>query len=222
MATTRTYADGCAAAHALDLVGERWALLVVRELLLGPKRFTDLRLGLPHASPNVLAQRLRGLEAAGVVRRGKLPPPAASRIYELTEWGQDLEPVIIALGKWGVRSPSKSPDAELGVDSLILSFRTMFDPERAAGLGASYEFRLGEDRFRAEVAGGRLEIERGSAERPDATVETDAGTLAALVYDDLELDDALSSGELEINGDREAVERYLALFPLPEPAAVGA
>jgi alkyl sulfatase BDS1-like metallo-beta-lactamase superfamily hydrolase len=98
----------------------------------------------------------------------------------------------------------------------------MFDPERAAGLGASYEFRLGEDRFRAEVAGGRLEIERGSAERPDATVETDAGTLAALVYDDLELDDALSSGELEINGDREAVERYLALFPLPEPAAVGA
>jgi DNA-binding HxlR family transcriptional regulator len=222
MATTRTYADGCAAAHALDLVGERWALLVVRELLLGPKRFTDLRLGLPHASPNVLAQRLRGLEAAGVVRRGKLPPPAASRIYELTEWGQDLEPVIIALGKWGVRSPSKPPDAELGVDSLILSFRTMFDPERAAGLGASYEFRLGEDRFRAEVAGGRLEIERGSAERPDATVETDADTLAALVYDDLELDDALSSGELEINGDREAVERYLALFPLPEPAAVGA
>jgi DNA-binding HxlR family transcriptional regulator len=222
MATTRTYADGCAAAHALDLVGERWALLVVRELLLGPKRFTDLRLGLPHASPNVLAQRLRGLEAAGVVRRGKLPPPAASRIYELTEWGQDLEPVIIALGKWGVRSPSKPPDAELGIDSLILSFRTMFDPERAAGLGASYEFRLGEDRFRAEVAGGRLEIERGSAERPDASVETDAGTLAALVYDDLELDDALSSGELEINGDREAVERYLALFPLPEPAAVGA
>jgi DNA-binding HxlR family transcriptional regulator len=222
MATTRTYADGCAAAHALDLVGERWALLVVRELLLGPKRFTDLRLGLPHASPNVLAQRLRDLEAVGVVRRGKLPPPAASRIYELTEWGQDLEPVIIALGKWGVRSPSKPPDAELGVDSLILSFRTMFDPERAAGFGASYEFRLGEDRFRAEVAGGRLEIERGSAERPDATVETDAGTLAALVYDDLELDDALSSGELEINGDREAVERYLALFPLPEPAAVGA
>ena len=222
MATTRTYDDGCAAAHALDLVGERWALLVVRELLLGPKRFTDLRSGLPNTSPNVLAQRLRGLEAAGVVRRRKLPPPAASRIYELTEWGQDLEPVIIALGKWGVRSPSKPPDAELGVDSLILSFRTMFDPERAAGLGASYEFRLGEDRFRAEVAGGRLEIERGSAERPDATVETDAGTLAALVYDDLELDDALSSGELEINGDREAVERYLALFPLPEPAAVGA
>jgi DNA-binding HxlR family transcriptional regulator/putative sterol carrier protein len=221
MATTRTYDDGCAAAHALDLVGERWALLVVRELLLGPKRFTDLRSGLPHASPNVLAQRLRDLEAAGVVRRGKLPPPAASKIYELTEWGLDLEPVIIALGRWGVRSPTKPPDAELGVDSLILSFRTMFDPDRAEALDASYEFRLGENRFRAEVAEGRLEIERGTAERPDATVEADAGTIAALVYDDLELDDALSSGDLRIRGDRDVVERYLALFPLPEPAAVG-
>jgi DNA-binding HxlR family transcriptional regulator len=222
MATTRTYDDGCAAAHALDLVGERWALLVVRELLLGPKRFTDLRLGLPHVSPNVLAQRLRDLEAVEVVRRGKLPPPAASKIYELTEWGRDLEPVIIALGRWGVRSPTKPPDAELGIDSLILSFRTMFDPDRAEGLDAVYEFRLGEDRFRAEVAEGRLEIERGTAEQPDATVETDAGTLAALVYDDLELDDALRSGDLKIEGDREAVGRFLTLFPLPEPAAVGA
>ncbi len=222
MATTRTYDDGCAAAHALDLVGERWALLVVRELLLGPKRFTDLRSGLPNTSPNVLAQRLRGLEAAGVVRRRKLPPPAASRIYELTEWGRDLEPVIIALGRWGVRSPTKPPDAELGVDSLILSFRTMFDPRRAEGLGASYEFRLGEDRFRAEVAKGRLEIERGVADAPDATVETDAGILAALVYDELELDEARSSGDLAIEGDREAVEHFLTLFPLPEPAPVGA
>jgi DNA-binding HxlR family transcriptional regulator len=221
MATTRTYDDGCAAAHALDLVGERWALLVVRELLLGPKRFTDLRSGLPHASPNVLAQRLRDLEAVGIVRRGKLPPPAASKIYELTEWGRDLEPVIIALGRWGVRSPTKPPDAELGIDSLILSFRTMFDPDRAEGLDAVYEFRLGEDRFRAEVAEGRLEIERGTAEQPDATVETDAGTLAALVYDDLELDDTLSSGDLNIQGDRAAVESFLVLFPLPEPAAVG-
>ena len=221
MATTRTYDDGCAAAHALDLVGERWALLVVRELLLGPKRFTDLKSGLPHASPNVLAQRLRDLEAAGVVQRGKLPPPAASKIYELTEWGRDLEPVIIELGRWGVRSPTKPPDAELGVDSLILSFRTMFDPDRAEGLDASYEFRLGEDRFRAEVDEGRLEIERGTAEQPDATVEADAGTLAALVYDDLELDDTLSSGDLRIIGDRATVERFLALFPLPELAAVG-
>src|ERR671921_2798404 len=105
MTTPRSYNDACAAAHALDLVGERWALLVVRELVLGPKRFTDLRAGLPHVSPNVLAQRLRELEAAGVVRRRKLPPPAASRVYELTPWGEELEPVIIRLGRWGARSP---------------------------------------------------------------------------------------------------------------------
>ena len=222
MATRRTYDDGCAAAHALDLVGERWALLVVRELLLGPKRFTDLRAGLPNASPNVLAQRLRGLEAAGVVRRRKLPPPAASRIYELTEWGQDLELVIISLGRWGVRSPTKPTDAELGIDSLVLSFRTMFDPEQAEGLEAGFEIRLNEDSFRAEVAGGRLEIERGLAGDAEVTIETDAGTLAALVYGDLGLDDALRSGDIGIEGDRELVERFIALFPLPEPAAVGA
>ncbi len=155
------------------------------------------------------------------MRRGKLPPPAASKIYELTEWGKDLESVIISLGRWGVRSPSKPPDAALGVDSLILSFRTMFDPERAEGLGASYELRLGEESFRAEVVGGRLEIERGSADAPDAVVETDAGTLAALVYDKLELDDALRSGGIEVEGDREAVERLFTLFPLPAPASVG-
>lgn len=224
MATMRTYDDGCAAAHALDLVGERWALLVVRELLLGPKRFTDLRAGIPKASPNVLAQRLRELERAGVVRRRKLPPPAASRVYELTEWGLDLEPVIVRLGRWGARSPSKPRDAELGVDSLILSFRTMFDPLAADGLKASYELRLGEDRFRAVVADGRFEIERGGAESPDMTIETDAGTLAALVYEGRPLEEALRSGDVEIEGDESTIERFLTLFPLPEPAppAVGA
>ena len=148
--------DEGATAYALDLIGERWALLVVRELLLGPKRFTDLRAGLPHASPNVLAQRLRELESAGVVRRRKLPPPAASRVYELTGWGMELEPVIIRLGRWGARSPSLPRDAGLGVDSLILSLRTMFDPRAAEGIGSVYELRLGEDRFRAEVADGRF------------------------------------------------------------------
>jgi DNA-binding HxlR family transcriptional regulator/putative sterol carrier protein len=218
----RSYDDGCAAAHALDLVGERWALLVVRELLLGPKRFTDLRAGLPGASPNVLAQRLRELEGAGVVVRRKLPPPAASRVYELTDWGKDLEPVIIRLGRWGVRSPSKPRDAEIGVDSLILSFRTMFDPRAAEGIEASYELRLGEDRFRAEVADGRFEVERGGAEEPDAIVESDPGTLAALVYEGRPLEEALRCGEIRVEGDRPAVERFLTLFPMPEPASAAA
>jgi DNA-binding HxlR family transcriptional regulator len=219
MVTRRTYDDGCAAAHALDLVGERWALLIVRELLLGPKRFTDLRAGLPHASPNVLAQRLRGLEEAGIVRRRRLPPPAASKIYELTDWGEELEAVIIRLGKWGARSPSKPGDAPLGVDSLILSFRTMFDPGAAEGFEASYELRMGEDRFRAEVSGESFEVERGSVEQPDAAIEADSATLAELVYQGRDLAEALRSGDVKIEGDEAAVERFLTLFPLPEPAA---
>jgi DNA-binding HxlR family transcriptional regulator len=220
MASRRTYDDGCAAAHALDLVGERWALLVVRELLLGPKRFTDLRAGLPGVSPNVLAQRLRELESGGVVRRSKLPPPAASRVYELTEWRLDLEPVVVSLGHWGARSPSRSRDAALGVDSLVLSFRTMFDLRAAEGLEASYELRLGEDSFRAEVADGRFEIIRGSAEQSDAIVEAeDAAVLRALVYEGRDLDEVLRSGDVRIEGDRQAVASFLTLFPLPEPAA---
>jgi DNA-binding HxlR family transcriptional regulator len=218
MVTMRTYCDACAAAHALDLIGERWALLVVRELLLGPKRFTDLRAGLPGVSPNVLAQRLRELERAGVVQRRRLPPPAASRVYELTDWGMELEPVIISLGRWGARAPSRPRDAALGVDSLILSLRTMFDPRAAEGFGASYELRLGEHRFCAVVADDRFEIARGSAEEPDATIETDPGTLAALVYEGRPLAEALRSGEIKIEGDESAVERFLKLFPLPEPA----
>jgi DNA-binding HxlR family transcriptional regulator len=224
MASMRTYDDACAAAHALDLVGERWALLVVRELLLGPKRFTDLRAGLPNASPNVLSQRLRELEESGVVVRRKLPPPAASRVYELTDWGKDLEPVIIRLGRWGVRSPVKPRDAQIGVDSLILSFRTMFDPRAAEGIEARYELGLGEDRFRAEVTNGRFEIERGVAERPDAIMESSPGAMAALVYEGRSLDEALRSGDIGIEGDRSAVERFLSLFPMPEPvpSAAGA
>ena len=218
MATKRTYDDGCAAAHALDLVGERWALLVVRELLLGPKRFTDLRAGLPHASPNVLSERLRGLEEVGIVRRRRLPPPAASKIYELTAWGEELEPVIIRLGRWGARSPSKPADAPLGVDSLILSLRTMFDPGPAGDLEATYELIMGEDRFAAEVSEGGFEVERGSAERPDAIVEADSNSLAGLIYGGLSLSEALRSGEVKIEGDEEAVERFLEIFPLPEPA----
>src|SRR5215213_9306542 len=133
-----SYDDGCAAAHALDLIGERWALLVVRELLLGPKRFTDLRAGLPNASPNVLSQRLRELEQAGVVERRKLPPPAASSVYELTAWGHELKPILLAAGTWALRSPSFSFDAPVGTDSVILGLATFFAPEAAGDLSAVF------------------------------------------------------------------------------------
>src|SRR5712692_2192414 len=161
MSTKRRYADGCAAAHGLDLVGERWAMLVVRELLLGPKRFTDLRAGLAGISPNVLTQRLEELERFAIVQRRKLAPPAAAWVYELTEWGLQLDPVIKALGRWAARSPFK-PEAGLNVDSLILSFQTMFDPHAAEGFSANIELRIGEDRFHATIARGQMELDRGS------------------------------------------------------------
>jgi alkyl sulfatase BDS1-like metallo-beta-lactamase superfamily hydrolase len=131
----------------------------------------------------------------------------------------ELEPVIISLGRWGARSPSKPRDAALGVDSLILSLRTMFDAGAAKGIEALYELRLGEEVFRAEVADGRFEIARGNAERPDATIESDAGRLGALLYEGGSLAEALRSGEVKIEGERSVVERFLTFFPLPEPAA---
>jgi DNA-binding HxlR family transcriptional regulator/putative sterol carrier protein len=221
MPTKRSYDEGCAAAHALDLIGERWALLVVRELLLGPKRFTDLRTGLPGISPNVLTQRLEELEQASAVRRRKLPPPASAWVYELTDWGLGLEPVIMALGRWGARSPTLPEGAALSVDSLILSFRTMFDSQAAAGFKASIELRLGEDRFQAEIADGRMELHRGSADRPDAVVEAGPGALAALVYGGRKLAEALRSGDVKVEGNKSAVKRFLGFFPMPAKAPQG-
>jgi DNA-binding HxlR family transcriptional regulator len=217
-ATKRSYEDGCGAAHALDLVGERWALLVVRELLLGPKRFTDLRAGLPGISPNVLSQRLDELEHVAVVRRRRLPPPVATWVYDLTAWGHELEPIIRDLGRWGARSPYMNHQARLSADSLVLSFRTNFDPSAAGGLSAGYQLTLGEDCFRAEVRGGRLDIDRGYADDADASIEAEPTAVAAVVYDGRDLDEAIRVGDLKIEGDRAAMERFLTLFSLPEPA----
>jgi DNA-binding HxlR family transcriptional regulator/putative sterol carrier protein len=220
MATMRTYGDGCAIAVGLDLVGERWALLVVRELLLGPKRYTDLQRGLPNASPNVLSQRLDELERAGVVRRRKLPPPAGSRVYELTGWGLELEETVTSLGRWAARSPTPPPrDAPIGVDSMILALRARFDSGAARGLRARYELRLGEDRFRIEVAEDAIDVTRGDAPDADAMIETDPDTLAAVLWEDRPLADAQRSKSLTVEGDKAAVARFVRLFPRPEPAA---
>jgi DNA-binding HxlR family transcriptional regulator len=215
MASKRSYGDRCGVARALDLVGERWALLVVRELLLGPKRFTDLRAGLPQVGPDVLAQRLRDLEQSGLVRRGTLPPPAGSRIYELTERGRELEPVVIALGRFGSVAPFPPGEAGIGVDAVVIALKSLFAPAAADGIAATYELRLGAQRSRLDVADGRLEIARGSAPAPDATVETDPGTLASVLWHERRLDEARRAGDLAIEGDRAAVTRLLALFPLP-------
>jgi DNA-binding HxlR family transcriptional regulator len=220
MATMRTYGDGCSIARGLDLVGERWALLVVRELLLGPKRYTDLRRGLPNASPNVLSQRLAELERAGVIRRRTLPPPAGARVYELTDWGLELEDIVMALGTWAARSPTPPDDAPIrSADSIVLALRARFDPEAADGLRATYELRLGQDRFRIEVADGKLEAARGDAEQADATIDTDPDTIGAVLWSNRSLAAAQRSGTMTVEGDKAAVERFVALFPIPEPSA---
>jgi DNA-binding HxlR family transcriptional regulator/putative sterol carrier protein len=218
MTTMRTYGDGCAIARGLDLVGERWALLVIRELLLGPKRYTDLRSGLPNASPNVLSQRLGELERAGVIRRRKLPPPAGSRVYELTDWGRELEGTVISLGHWAARSPSGLPiDAPVGADSMILALRSRFDSGAAPGLRARYELRLGEDHFRIEIADDEIEVAHGGAAQADATIDTDPNTLASVLWGGQPLRAAQRSGKMTIQGDKAAVERFIRLFPMPQP-----
>jgi DNA-binding HxlR family transcriptional regulator/putative sterol carrier protein len=220
MATTRSYGDGCAIARALDVVGERWALLVVRELLLGPKRYTDLRRGLPNASPNVLSERLRELEAAGVVRRRKLGPPASSRVYELTAWGLELEEIVMSLGRWAARSPIPPSDAPIAsADSIILALRARFDSGAAHGLRARYELQLGEDRFRIDVADGEVKAARGDAHQPDVTIETEPNTLSSVLWGSTSLADAQRSGKMTIEGDKALVERFVRLFPIPGPAA---
>jgi DNA-binding HxlR family transcriptional regulator len=213
MPDRRTYGDSCGIARALDLIGDRWALLVARELLLGPKRFTDLRAGLPGLSPDVLAQRLRGLERDGIVARRKLPPPAASKIYELTAWGKELEPVLLALGRWGSQAPIGAGSGELGVDALAVALKTMFDPAAAGDTGACYQLRLDDQPFALQVTDGSLELARGLVADADATIETDPATLAGLLWHGQRLQDALDAGTLTLGGRRAAVRHFLRCFP---------
>src|ERR687896_643340 len=187
----RTYGDLCGIARALDVVGERWALLVVRELLLGPKRFTDLRRGLPNVGPDVLSQRLRELE-------------------------QELEPVLLALGAWGSAAPVPPGNPQLGVDSAMIALRTLFDAGAARGLDATFELRLGDQLFRARVAGGELDLERGEAPDADATISADPMTLGGVLWERVGLAEAERTGAMTIEGDRRAARRFLELFPLPE------
>ena len=219
MAGKRTYGDVCGVARALDAVGERWALMIVRELLLGPKRFTDLRAGLPHLSPDILTQRLRDLDAGGIVTRRTLPPPAPAKLYELTALGHELEPVVTALGRWGALLPISDGELHMSFDAHILSLRTLFAPALAEGFAAHVQLRLGEQRFLAVVEDGGLVIEPGETAAPDAVIATDASTLIALVHGRRELDDALRAGDVTLAGDEAVVRRFLGLFPLPEPIA---
>ena len=211
----RRYRDACGAAHALDLVGERWALLVMRELMLGPKRFSDLRADLPGIGANVLTQRLEGLEAAGVLVRRKLPPPASTQVYELTPWGYESEPIFQALGRWAARSPEHDPSLPLSAVSLLLSFRTMFDPARARGIDARIGLRIGAETFLVRIADGRLDVARDDLDAVDLIFTGTAPALAAAVYGGHPLDALAAEGALSLEGDGSLTERFVTLFPLP-------
>ena len=225
MVIRRSYHDACGMAHALDLVGERWALLVVRELVFGPKRYTDLRADLPGISTTVLAHRLDELEQTGVVRRRRLAPPAGSTVYELTDWGQELEPVIRQLGRWGARSPTRRRDAHLSAAGLVLSLRTNYQPDGSDGFAATIELRLGgdrftaEDRFTATVQDGQLAVVRGGADEPDAVIEGAPGVLAGVLRGGRCLQEAIRANDLSVRGDSSAIRRFLSQFSLPEPVS---
>jgi DNA-binding HxlR family transcriptional regulator len=212
MTTARRYGDPCGIARALDVAGDRWALLVVRELIFGPKRFVQLRHGLPGVSPNVLSQRLRGLEDAGVVRRDVLGPPAGVAVYELTARGRALEPVLLELARWGRQQPLTA-SGELSVNALLLALKTVFDP--AAGLAATFALRIDGEWFRLTAAGGSIDIAHGHPGHPAVTMETDVATLRSVAFGREPITAAERDGRLTVGGDRDLAEHFAQMFPLP-------
>ncbi|HEY2793535.1 MAG TPA: winged helix-turn-helix transcriptional regulator [Micromonosporaceae bacterium] len=220
MATNRTYDDSCGIAHALELVGERWALLVVRELMLGPKRFGDITDGLPGISANVLSHRIDELERAGLITRRKLPKPAAVWVYDLTDWARELEPVMQIFGRWAARDPNHRKDLHFGVTSLVLSLRSNFDAALADGLKLTVQLVANGEPYVATVARKKLVIEAGETDHPDAGISGDPRTFASVLYGQRPLSDAMAAGDLTVTGNTEVAARFLSLYSLLPTADV--
>ena len=216
----RDYGEFGGVPRALELVGERWALLVMRELFFGPRRFSDLRADLPGISANVLTQRLDGLEASGIVRRRKLPPPASVQVYELTDWGQEAEPIFQTLGRWAARSPAHDPTKPFSASSLMLSMRTLFDPRRAKTLAARIGFVPGNQHFVANIASGAFTVAHGNVAVCDVTFAGPTPVIAAAIYGGQALETLEDAGALLIAGDRKLARKFVTLFPLPSKAVI--
>ena len=212
MPAPRRYGDRCGIARALDIVGDRWALLVVRELIFGPKRFRQLRDGLHGISPNVLSQRLRDLEDAGLVRHEMLEPPASVAVYELTARGLALEPLLLELGRWGSQEPVATA-RELSVNALLVALKTVFDP--AAAADATYALRVDGQWFGLTVAGRSVDITSSRPQQPMVTFDTDTATLRAVAFGREPVAAAERDGRLTVHGDRAAAERFTHMFPAP-------
>ena len=205
----RRYDDACGLAHALELIGERWALIVLRELMFGPRRFSELRADLPGISANVLTQRLTELEQRGLIRKTKLPPPASVQVYAATEWGLEAAPVIRSLGKWAVRSPRHDPGLFVSAVSIAMSMQTMFDAERAGDLKARFGFRFGETTFVADIRDGAINVGRDDPEDADVLFLGEPGQIAGVLYGGAPLE------SVDVRGDMELAKRFITLFPLP-------
>ena len=205
----RRYDDACGLAHALELLGERWAMLVLRELAYGPRRFSELKADLQGISANVLTQRLSELEARGLVRRVKLPPPASVQVYQATNWGLEAVPVIASLGKWAARSPGHNPNQPMSHVSLIMSLQTLLSPVLAEGFNARIGFRFGEADYVTTLHDGRLEVQRGEVDDCDVIFVGTSSEVAAVIHGGAPFE------MIRVEGDIELAKRFVALFPLP-------
>lgn len=211
----RWYEDACGTAFAMELIGERWSLLVVRELMMGPRRFSELKKALNGISAKVLTERLESLEHAGAVMKRMLPPPAGVQVYELTEWGYLAEPAIQELGRWAATSPRHDPTLPLSPVSLMLSFRTMLDKARAREFDATIGFDVAGETYLAQLKDGQLPIRRGEIEHAQVTFRAPAAPLlAALFYVKVPLEELAGQG-VRVEGDAKLAERFVDLFHLP-------
>lgn len=212
----RRFDDACGTAHGLELLGDRWALLVVRELMLGARRFSQLRTDLPGISANVLTQRLSELETRGILVHKRLPPPMSVSVYELTQWGYEAEPIVQSLGRWAARSPLHNPTRRISPVSTMLSLRTMFDGARARALQLTVLFRLDDESYCAEVSNGRFRVDRGELAKADVIFEGTAYGIAAAVHGGTAFEQLEASGLLRVIGNRRAAKNFVRLFPLPD------
>jgi DNA-binding HxlR family transcriptional regulator len=214
----RWYDDACGTAHALELVGERWSLMILRELMFGPRRFSDIRASLPGLSANVLTQRLETLESHGLVARDRLPPPASVQVYGLTDWGYEADQLLMVLGAWAARSPGHDPTLPLSKTSLMLSFRTMFRPELAKDARMAVGFRLGDETFLVRIGEGRLTPTRAGIEAAELVFTTTPEAMAGYVYGKAPLEAMEASGAITVEGDRTQALAFQTFFALPPKA----
>jgi DNA-binding HxlR family transcriptional regulator/putative sterol carrier protein len=209
--TSRSYNQFCTLAYALDVVGERWTLLIIRELLTGPRRFKDLLNGLPGISTNLLSERLKNLEQQGILSRRILPPPAGSTVYELTTLGQGLERAMIELGRWGSRlfPTSLDSDALPSLGAIALAIKAFFDPERAQGVNETYELHLGDEALQVQIKESEIQVRQGISLNPDTIFHTEMQVYLGLFAGQLKPDEAIAEGLIRIEGDSGALSRFL-------------